>query len=145
MKVLDSVNLKLNSLDTSVVQSYYKEYSKNIKLIKENFKEKNDEEVWSVITRYGLLRKPLRDFKDHYIYYSKEISFSRKQLVNLKADIKNNILTEDKILKYLKDEAEYVKYYNLSVSGLMENTQNYYNQYLELNPKVEKFLSKNKI
>jgi len=113
--------------------------------IKDNFDEKNDDEVWRVITRYGLIRKPLRDFKKHYINYSEEIEFSKSQLTNLKADIKNNILTEDLIEQYIKEEAEFVNYLNLSVGGLMEITNNYYQQYLELNPLVEKFINEKKI
>jgi len=143
--VLDTAYNKLNELDTSVVQSYYETYTQNIKHIKDNFDEKNDDEVWRVITRYGLIRKPLRDFKKHYINYSEEIEFSKSQLTNLKADIKNNILTEDLIEQYIKEEAEFVNYLNLSVGGLMEITNNYYQQYLELNPLVEKFINEKKI
>ena len=139
--VLDSSFSKLNSLDTSVVQSYYLKYSDNIKLIRNNFKEKEkeDEEIWSIITRYGMIKKPLRDFKKNFVKYSKEISISHKQLNDLKSDIKNNILTKDQIIQYIKEESEFVKYINVSVSGLMENTKIYFNQYLELNPKVEKY------
>jgi len=143
--VLDSSTLKLNLLDTSVVESYYKVYTNNIKQIKSSFDSKDDDEVWSVITRYGLLRKPLRDFKKHHTKYSEEIAFTREQLINLKADIKNNVLSEEKIIKYISDESEFVNYINFSVAGLIENTQKYFNQYLELNPKVEMYLSEGKI
>lgn len=143
--VLDSSFSKLNLLDTSVVESYYKVYVNNIKQIKNSFEKKDNEEVWSVITRYGLLRKPLRDFKKHYTKYSKEISFTQEQLNNLKADIKNDVLSEDKISQYINDESEFVNYINFSVTGLIENTQKYFYQYLELNPKVEMFLSEGKI
>jgi len=137
--VLDSALKKLNTLDTTVVQSHFKEYSKNIKIIRENFKEKDNNEIWTVLTRYGMLKKPLRDFTNHYVKYSKQISFSRKQLSNLKADIKDNAVAKDKVLQYIGEEASFVNYIKISVSDLIENTQNYNNQFLELNPKVEKY------
>ena len=145
ISVLDSAHYKLNLLDTAVIQSSYDIYVKNIEQIREAFEEKKDDEVWKVLTRYGLLRKPLRDFQKYYKKFSQEIDFSRMQLLNLKSDIKDNILDEAKIKMYMKEEAEFVKYIMLSVSNLMDMTQNYFNQYLELNPQIEKLLIEDKI
>ncbi len=143
--VLDSSTKELNLIDTAVISSDYKTYTHNIKLIREQFNNKENDSVWHVITRYGLLRKPMRDFKKHYVNYGKEINVSREQLGDLRTDIENNNIPADSIEIYINEEAAFVKYIHFSVKGLMETTARYYNQFKELNPIVEKFLAEKKI
>ncbi len=143
--VLDSSSKELNLIDTAVVSSDYKVYTQNLKLIRERFNDKENDSVWHVITRYGLIRKPLRDFKKHYINYSKEINVSQQQLKDLRTDIENNNIPADSIEIYFNEEAAFVKFISFSVKGLMETTTKYFNQFNELNPVVEKFIAEKKI
>jgi len=143
--VLDSSTKELNLIDTAVISSDYKIYTHNIKLIREQFNNKENDSVWHVITRYGLLRKPMRDFKKHYINYGKEINVSREQLQDLRADVEKNNIPADSIEIYINEEAAFVTYIKFSVKGLMETTTRYYNQFKELNPIVEEFLAQKKI
>jgi len=143
--VLDSLQIMLNTIDTAEIQIAYKIYAKNIEKIRTAFDEKNDKDIWQVLTRYGLSRKPLRDYMKHYNNYMSDIQLSYKQLNALKKDIKANVLKDEEIKKYTSDEAEIVRFLHISVSHLVENTKRYYDVYLELNPQVETLLSEDKI
>lgn len=145
LAVLDTAETMLNSIDTTQTIASYKVYAVNILKIREGFQSREDSLVWSVITRYGLLRKPLRDYKKHFVNFSNEIETSRKQLDDLKADIRKNIIKTEQIEGYTADEAAFVNYIYLSVKSITENTRMYLDMYIELNPQVEKLLIEERI
>jgi len=144
--VIDSVEKQLNIIDTTMVKSVVKEYSENSEQIRDYFKDedKNDDSIWKAITSYGILKKPLKNFiKDFPGFYS-EISFSKKQLIDLKADIKKSKIKEEKISKYTKEEAEAVNELRVQVNGSIINARENLKLYSSLNPQVERAIEKMK-
>jgi DNA polymerase I-like protein with 3'-5' exonuclease and polymerase domains len=140
--VIDSIEKTLASIDTNNIRLTYKTYSENINLLKKNFKDKKEDSVWSVMTTYGIIKKPLKSFINDYPDFYSEIEYSRHQLDSLKIDINAGNIKDDKIAEYTKTESEAV--YNLkqqveiSVSTAKERLK----LYDSLNPKVIKVIAK---
>lgn len=138
--ILDSVESKLYSLDSIKVQNTYTEYKKNIDKIKLYFDDKKDDSTWSTITTYGVIRKPLKEYTKNADIYSEEITFSRKQLDSLKADIKAKNIPEDKIKEYTKSEADAINKLNQQVAITIERVNTSIHLYDSLNPKIIKII-----
>jgi len=141
LAVIDSSYINLNSLDTAAIKEHYSIYVENLKLLRETFTDKDDDNTWSIYTRYGLIRKPLRDFQKHFDNFTYEIDKSKEQLTILKLNIIKKPFKPHLIKKYIEDEEVFVSYIKISVDNLMENTKKYNDMFLELNPKVEALLN----
>jgi len=140
--VIDSIEKNLIKADTAKIKGVFKVYLHNIEQIKEKFNDKKEDSTWSVITTYGIIRKPLKDFLKKIPGFYDEIKFSKKQLDSLKTDIKNNNIPDNKISEYTKTEAD-------AVNNLMQEVNisiNLVNARLQLfdslNPKVIKVIEK---
>jgi DNA polymerase I-like protein with 3'-5' exonuclease and polymerase domains len=140
--VLDSVKIKLQSLDSSKVKSTFSDYKENIEKIKLFFDDKKDDSTWSTITTYGVIRKPLKEYTKTADSFWEEIAFSRKQLDSLKSDIKAKDIPEDKIKEYTKSEVEAVNSLNQQVTIVITRTKESMHLYDSLNPKIIKIIQK---
>jgi len=141
LTVVEHAEIKLNTIDTAVISSDYQIYTNNLAHVRTSFSEKEDDS-WGYLTRYGLIRKPLRDFNRHYVTFMKEIEETRSQLNILRENIKRQKINEEDIPRYINDEAAFVDYIHLSVENLIDITTSYHEQFKELNPKVETYIGK---
>ena len=139
--IIDSIEKTLSTIDTVNIRNIYKEYSENINEIKENFNDKKEDSVWSVITNYGVIKTPLKNYVNDFRGYYNEIKFSKKQLDDLKADIKDGNIKEEKISDYTKNETEAViklkELVEINVNGVKEKLK----LFDSLNPKVIKIIN----
>lgn len=140
--VIDSIALTLSSIDTNKIRITYKTYSDNINLIKNNFKDKKEDSVWSVITTYGIIKKPLKSFINDFPVFYSEIEFSRQQLDSLKIDINNGDIKDNKIAEYTKTEAEAVISLKQEVEISVKTTKDRLKLFDSLNPKVNRVIEK---
>lgn len=140
--VIDSIEKNLFSTDTVIIKKAFEEYSTNIGLIRDNFNDKKEDSVWSVITTYGLIRKPLKDFIRNYPGYYKEIKYSRNQLDSLKADIENGNIEENKVKEYADYEADAVNSLKILVDISVNGAKEKLKLFDSLNPKVIKVIDK---
>ncbi|MFA5781041.1 MAG: hypothetical protein WC868_02105 [Bacteroidales bacterium] len=134
--VIDTIEKNLNSADTIKVKDVFEEYMKNIGQIRDCFNDKKGDTTWKIITPYGIIRKPLKNFLNDYSGLYKEIRYSRKQLDNLKADIEGENIQKDTISEYTINEVTSVnrlkQIVNFSVDGVQKNLK----LFDSLNPKV---------
>lgn len=140
--VIDSIEKKLSSVDTIEVKKVFEEYSENIGMIKENFKDKKEDSVWKVITNYGIIRKPLKNFIKDYPGLYKEIKYSRKQLDSLKADIEKGIIDGSKVKEFTNSEADAIKSLRQVVDISVNGAKGKLKLFDSLNPKVIKVVDK---
>lgn len=140
--VLDTLEKTLNSVDSAKVNKTFSEYQGNIKKIKEYFDDKKDDSTWSTITVYGVIRKPLKEYKKNISVFSENILYSRKQLDSLKSDIKANNIPEDKIKEYTKAEVDAVYSLKQQVNIIIPHTLETLHLFDSLNPKVIKIIEK---
>lgn len=98
---IENIILKI---DSNKISQVYSEYMNNIKIIKENFSEKDDEYIWNAITQYGYIRKPLRNYFRRLPDIKIEIDYSLKKLDTLKQDIKHNNIAKEDFDKFFNDE-----------------------------------------
>ncbi|MFA4851850.1 MAG: hypothetical protein WC599_04965 [Bacteroidales bacterium] len=134
--VIDTIEKNLNSADTIKVKDVFEEYMKNIGQIRDCFNDKKGDTTWKIITPYGIIRKPLKNFLNDYSGLYEEIRYSRKQLDNLKADIEGENIQKDTISEYTINEVTSVnrlkQIVNFSVDGVQKNLK----LFDSLNPKV---------
>jgi len=142
MTVLNNSEKLLNKIDTNEISLHFDIYIQNLSKIRESFSDRDDEEAWQVYTRYGLIRKYLRDYKKNHDEFVKEIAVAKNQLDALKQNIKKNTFEEELIEQYIHEEAAFVTYISISVEHLVEHTTTYNEMFKELNPKVEKLIEK---
>jgi len=140
--VVDSIEKTLSVIDTNEIRLTYKTYSDNISLLKKNFHDKKEDSVWSVMTIYGNIKKPLKSFINDFPDFYNEIVFSRQQLDSLKIDINNGTIKDDKIAEYTKTEAESVNNLKLQVEISVKTASDRLKLYDSLNPKVIKVIEK---
>jgi len=140
--VIDSIEKTLAGIDTTQIRKTYKTYLDNIGLLKKNFKDKKEDSVWSVMTTYGIIKKPLKSFISDYPGYYSEIEYSRNQLDSLKIDINSGNIKDDKIAEYTKTEAEAVNSLKQQVEISVNITKDRLKLYDSLNPKVIKVIEK---
>ncbi|NTW33933.1 MAG: hypothetical protein HGB12_15180 [Bacteroidetes bacterium] len=140
--VIDSIEGKIIKADTAKIRTVFNEYLNNIGLIKENFNDKKDDSIWKVITTYGIIRKPIKDFLKKYPDYYDEIKFSRKQLDSLKTDLKNDKIPENKISEYTKTEADAVNSLMQQVTVSTDVVNARLQLFDSLNPKVINVIKK---
>lgn len=140
--VLDSVQLKMGEVDTSLIEKEYKEYSENISLLKNYFNDKKEDSAWQTMTRYGAVRVSLKPFAKNYLQYYSEIEYSRKQLDSLKSDVEAENLGKEKIREYTKSEADAVINLKTRVASAVEGAKTGMRLLDSLNPGVTKIIGK---
>lgn len=101
---LASIENIILKIDSNKISQVYSEYLDNIKTIKANFSEKDDEYIWNAITQYGYIRKPLRNYFRRIPDIKIELEYSLKKLDTLKRDIRKNNISKDDFNKYFDDE-----------------------------------------
>jgi len=139
ISVTDTIKNNLDASDTTKIKEAFKEYNENIGQIRTFFNDKKDS-TWSTITAYGNLKNPLKNFILNYPALYNEILYSKKQLNDLKADIRGNKITKEKMAEYTKNEAQAInslkQHVNISVNNVKRNL--YF--FDSLNPKVVKVI-----
>lgn len=134
--VIDTIEKTINTVDSAEVTKTYVEYQKNIKQIKLYFNDQKEDSLWSTITAYGVIRKPLKEYKKNISEFFNNIKYSRKQLDSLRTDIKADNISEEKVKAYTKSEAEAVNSLNQQVKIIIPHTVEMMHLFDSLNPKV---------
>lgn len=140
--VLDDSEVLLNKIDTNEITEHFEIYLNNLERIRDHFTDRDDEEAWSIYTRYGLLRKPLRDYRKNYHEYMGEVRYARQQLAALRDNLQRNALEPEQVEEYMHEEMTFVEYIRLSSENLYNNTSLYHGMFIDLTPKIDSLLAK---
>jgi len=137
---LDNVTTKLESMDTVIVDKYYRTANEALKFIQDNYTDTMEKEAGFLLSDYQVTRKSLRRLRETYIEEVDMLEYSRKQLSDLKTDIKNNLLTEEHFNEYFNAESEAVSRLIESIENMSSWHQSTIKKFEERNPKVQKIV-----
>ena len=140
--VLDSVQNKLEEVDTVMIKKEYKEYLTNIGLLKKYFNDKKEDSTWKIMTSYGAVKGSLKKFISDYPCFYSEIYYSRKRLDSLKIDIKSGDMEKGKIKEYTKTESKAVSNLKTLVFFSVKGAMSKLMLLDSLNPKVNEVILK---
>ncbi|GAB4248929.1 MAG: hypothetical protein Kow0079_01350 [Vicingaceae bacterium] len=110
----------LHSVDTTKVFPVAKSIEKDLKYIQLNYKDTMDKSLAIKLNTYHSNRKALLYFVRNYKTFLEEIAFSKKQLTDLKEDLKNNTLDMTKYPDYYKNEQTAIVNLNNNISRAVE-------------------------
>lgn len=142
--VIKKTESLLLEIDTTVINEKYEKYKYNIAYLRENYTEKENDINWSTLGQYGLIKKPLKDFVLNKNHYFKEITYSEKQLDNLRIDIQNGAIQESKIKENIQSEMDAANFLEQNVKNTVGAAKTELNRFDSLNPKIEKIIEENK-
>lgn len=103
---LKETQLYFQELDTNHVRDVYTYYLSTLDSIRKYFVEKESEEQWNLMTRWGLVKKALKVYLDNYAAVQKDFQFSYKQLSDLRHDLRYRLISREAFERYMKEEKE---------------------------------------
>jgi hypothetical protein len=118
--VIDTVNVMIEKADYKSFEKMYATSKENLDLLKENFDDKKDS-TWSTITLYSSLNKHFKSFSKKFPQFIVDVEESKKQLDNLKADIKAGKIEKDTVDLYVSDEANAMSKTKKKKEGKLDN------------------------
>jgi len=87
-----------------------------------------------VMTQYGQIRKPLRNYIRKMPDFFAELAASTMQLDNLKYDLKGKFITEEQFHQYYQKEKEALKFFEESFRIHYNSASVHFLRYDTLNP-----------
>lgn len=143
-KVISEVQKKLIKADTSEYRTVYNKIKSITKVFKEDCLDiPKDQDFRNRFAAFTQLEKNYKTFfKDYYMSLN-DLSFTSKQLDNLKSDIQNNTIKEqDKITIYFNQESESVRKIMNKTENIIPNAEAYKATYHTLCEEMESFAEK---
>ncbi len=111
INAIDTLLMSLNdaeemllSVDNQTVDKKLQLVKENTKFIQDNLTDTIDKATALEISEYYSYRKALTFYKENYGEFQEAINTSRKQLNDLKADVENGLLTDEKFNEYYNNE-----------------------------------------
>lgn len=119
--IVNETEKMLFSIDTSVVYKTKRQVGEDLAQL-QSFGDTLDRETAFKLGDYFAGKKQLNRFTDNYQIFVQQIEFSKKQLVDLKQDLNNGLITKEKFHEYYMAEQSSVMdlngRVNKSVGGL---------------------------
>lgn len=137
--VLDETVLIFEEMNIDSISMLFSVFQDNSEKIKEYY-TKEDEEGWEIICRYTDLKKPFRNVVEYNDNIRKELNYSRQQLDSLKYDLRNNILTEELVIRYLSEEEKAIGTLHKMISNNLSTSKIIIEDFDSLNTLVEEII-----
>jgi len=119
-------------LDTTRIRDIYTYYLSTLDSLKKYFKEKENDEQWHIMTKWGVVKKALKVYLESYPAVEKDFQFSYKQLADLQHDLRYKLISKEAFETYFSQEKEANNNLCIRARMLVDNA-NYslsiYNQY----------------
>jgi len=141
MLTLNDAEEMLLSVDANLVDEKLNELKEKEDFLKKNLRDSLDKPTALEIGEYFTYGKALRFYKENYSEFMEAINTSRKQLNDLKADVENGLLTDEKFNEYYNNEMRIA----LEITQNVERAVNGVNVVLpkidEKQPVIEKIIT----
>ncbi len=99
------------------------------------------EETDNIAYHYGVVEKTFKKLHSHFLsVYMNDLNISEAQIKNLRDDIKNKRLSDEKIDQYLHVEDSILRDLNFRIKDKLDYAKHTYERYLKYQPKVEKLV-----
>ena len=138
---VDSLNLELKKVKIDSLKLVYSVTKKNIDFFRSTkFDMPEDKSFMKDFGAYGLVDKNLKRLLKNYKKMSEEIEYSQNQLINLRHDIKKELLTNhDTINRYILDEETALNDIRLKLLPKIKLLNRQLNLYNKVHKSVEDF------
>lgn len=135
--LLNEAEKQLTSTDTAKVRTIKAEMQKNIDFITLNYKDTFSMSLATMLSEYAFPKKKVyRNFIGNYTKLMKDIEFTRTQLNNLKQDLENNKVPNDKVQQYFITEQNAVLTISQTIDQNVNTIEAYFLKFDTLQPKV---------
>lgn len=104
--MLQEIEQRLMVLDTNHLRKTYKQYQQSITLLQHIQDTSFSQDEWQILTLYGQIRKPLRNYIHNFPQFYKELDYSQKQISSLRHDLKKRKIKRSDFEKYIETEKE---------------------------------------
>lgn len=142
ISLLDSASFYLNQLDTQKIQTAFDDYMIHMKDIETFLVEKPEKEEWQLLGRYGMIRKPLRDYKKNRERLIIQIEEQRAQLLILKKKRLKGRISSEEFNEYFAQERELATNSHFEAVNLHKFTRTYLDEYYQLNDEAVAIIEK---
>lgn len=137
---IDSVNIVFSRLKFEKIKSSYELYSSNEGFMKENFNEIRTDENWPLMCAYSNVRKPIKTAFQNYYIIKNDVDTCKKQLENLKHDLKEGIINNKDFNTYFATESQFAKNAVDNVKSKLFLSERYIKKFDSLQPLVNKMI-----
>jgi hypothetical protein len=120
-KVMDSVDQKLKQISKDTIANRYHTYQRTLDSVAKYIKEIRNDESWKFICAYQEVRKPFKTMTINYDLYRAEIDSTIKQLLNLKHDVEQKLISDKEFDAFIQNESNSVNAVFFKVSKNIEN------------------------
>lgn len=141
---IDSLELKYSeiNIDTlkakfEIVKAKTEEMQKN-----ENINLDESAEIKTAMINHGKIHKSFKWYIKRHDKNTEDLAFNKKQLENLRNDISNNLIADDKIEKYFTDEAQAVQNSNNSILFYYRDVKASLSLYEETEREINKIIKR---
>ena len=138
--VIVNVEIAMEQVDIEQVKNVNERMNNQIMLVKSIYGDSIEWEKAKLLSKYHAVSKTFTKFIDKQLYIKGEIAYSYQQLLDLTADLKNNIVTTDSFYNYFEKECKAVKDIKELIQKEADRAKANLNSYQEYAPKVEKLL-----
>jgi len=147
LKQLDSLGTHLNhvreiveSVDSQQVANRLTEIDKNSMWVFDNINDTLSRKPGMAFGDYLRTKKFFGKALDRYHLVNKELRFSEMQLANLRADVQNNLYTDEEFENYLESESESIERLSEASEELEASYGSVNAQYERVKPQVTTLL-----
>jgi len=145
LTLLDSASFYLNLLDTQEVKTAFEDYMIHLEDVEAYLIDKPEKEEWHLLGRYGMIRKPLRDYGKTKTRLNNQIEEQKIQLLALKKGRLKGRISPEEFADYFSQERELAIQSRFESFNLYKFTKTYLDEYYLLNKEVIPIIEKLKL
>jgi hypothetical protein len=137
---LEEARTHFTVLDTAQVRGVYKSYFSKIDSINKYFNDQYSDGAWKIMTEFGQIKGPLKEYLKSYSAIIGEYAFSLQQLADLEYDLKGKLISKEQYAMYIEKEREENGKLIVKSNLISENAVRYVNHYNEISPRVDSLI-----
>ena len=140
-KKLDTVEVILNGIDTTIISNNLTTMHDYLKTISEEFEQSLNKETGFLMNDYQLIQKEARKFQVAHKKAQEELKYTRDQLEDLRGALKTgSIEDEAEIIQYMSDERNAVEQLSKFAVDLNNWFHSTNTKFDNIQPKVKSFV-----
>mgnify|MGYP001186423445 CR=1 FL=1 len=142
ISLIDTAGKNLAKINQDTVAKRFWTYQNTNKLVSEHYQKYRNEENWNYVCAFQEVRKPFKTMAFHYRGYLSDIDSSRKQLENLKHDVKEKLVDEKEFENYFNIEAKTVNELTFKINKQVDLVLRQFKNFDTVHPYLLKLLEK---
>ncbi|PKP03040.1 MAG: hypothetical protein CVU11_09695 [Bacteroidetes bacterium HGW-Bacteroidetes-6] len=127
-------------LDTAQVRGVYKSYFAKIDSINKYFNDQYSDGAWKIMTEYGQIKEPLKEYLNSYPEISDEYQYSLQQLADLEYDLREKLISKEQYGMYIEKEREENGKLIVKSNLISENAVRNVNRYNTISPRIDSLI-----